>query len=172
MDNGFAVDETGMTADGYRTLPKSSVKSMYMKNFIKFAIISVIIGLVIHFWDYLTDYDRNLGSIIVIAFYVIIVLYLIIGPQIFYRRYRYRMDDDKVEIRRGIITITHSLVPIERIHQVQVAKGPINRMFGLANVNITTAGGIATMEYLDEEVAESIASKLNEYVVRLLKDRD
>jgi membrane protein YdbS with pleckstrin-like domain len=82
------------------------------------------------------------------------------------------MDDDKVEIRRGIITITHSLVPIERIHQVQVAKGPINRMFGLANVNITTAGGIATMEYLDEEVAESIASKLNEYVVRLLKDRD
>ncbi len=172
MDNGFAVDETGMTADGYRTLPKNSVKSMYVKNFIKFAIISVIVGLVIHFWDYLTDYDRDLGSIIVIAFYVIIVLYLIIGPQIFYRRYRYRMDDDKVEIRRGIITITHSLVPIERIHQVQVAKGPINRMFGLANVNITTAGGIATMEYLDEEVAESIASKLNEYVVRLLKDRD
>jgi hypothetical protein len=81
MDNGFAVDETGMTADGYRTLPKNSVKSMYVKNFIKFAILSVIVGLVIHFWEYLTDYDRNLGSIIVIAFYVIIVLYLIIGPR-------------------------------------------------------------------------------------------
>ena len=172
MNDGFAVDETGMTADGYRVLPKNSLKSMYLKNIIKFAILSVIVGLIIHFWEYITDYDRDLGSIIVIAIYILISLYLIIGPQIFYRRYRYRMDDDKVEIRRGIITITHSLVPIERIHQVEVAKGPINRMFGLANVIVTTAGGVATVEYLDEDVAESIASKLNEYVVRLLKDRD
>ena len=45
-------------------------------------------------------------------------------------------------------------------------------MFGLANVNMTTAGGVAKLEYLDEATAESIASKLNESVVKLLKDRD
>ena len=45
-------------------------------------------------------------------------------------------------------------------------------MFGLANVNITTAGGVSTLEYLDIETAESIASKLNECVVKMLKARD
>ena len=103
---------------------------------------------------------------------VILAIYFIAAPQVFYRRYRYRIDDEKAEIRRGVIVISHTLVPIERIHQVQVAKGPINRMFGLANVNITTAGGTAVLEYLDIETAESVATKLNECVVGLLKDRD
>ena len=45
-------------------------------------------------------------------------------------------------------------------------------MFGLANVVITTAGGVSTLDMLDEATAESVAAKLNETVVRLLKDRD
>ena len=109
---------------------------------------------------------------ILYALFIILAAYWIVGPEIFYRRYRYRIDDEKAEIRRGIITISHSMVPIERIHQVEVSKGPINRMFGLANVVITTAGGVTTLEFLDEDTAESIASRLNECVVKLLKDRD
>ena len=89
-----------------------------------------------------------------------------------YRRYRYRMDDEKIEVRRGIVYITHAMVPIERVHQVDVSEGPINRMYGLANVNITTAGGVVTIEYLKEDVAEGIAAKLNENVVKLLRERD
>ncbi|QHK17974.1 PH domain-containing protein [Methanomassiliicoccaceae archaeon DOK] len=103
---------------------------------------------------------------------VVIGVYGLVEPQITYMRYRYRMDDDKIEVRRGIIYITHDMVPIERVHQVDVSEGPINRMYGLANVNITTAGGVVTIEYLKSDVAEAIASKLNEKVIKLLKERD
>jgi len=166
------VDESGMTADGYRILNPISKRSMYLGNLITIAVVGIIAGTVIFFSESIFEESKDLGIAITISLAAIAVLYLLISPQVFYRRYRYRIDDDKVEIRRGILIITHTLVPIERIHQVQVNKGPINRLFGLANVDITTAGGTAKLEYLEEETAESIASKLNEYVVKLLKERD
>ena len=172
MNDEFAVDENGLTSDGYHILDPVSKKSMYLGKLLLFAIFAVMFGLAIHFSDVLFEEYNDSACIVLIALFIIISIYLIVSPIIFYRRYRYRLDNDKVEIRRGVITISHTMVPIERIHQVEVSKGPINRMFGLANVNMTTAGGVAKLEYLDEATAESIASKLNESVVKLLKDRD
>ena len=172
MNDEFAVDETGMTSDGYHRLQEVSKKSMYLSNFIKFAIVGAAVLGIVHIRDFLFEDNADLACTVLFIAFVAFAAYLIIGPQIFYKRYRYRLVDDKVEIRRGILVITHTMVPIERIHQVQVSKGPINRMFGLANVVITTAGGVTSLEYLDESTAESIASKLNECVVKLLKDRD
>ncbi len=173
MNDEFAVDESGMTSDGYHILDPKSKKSMYLGNLIAFAVLAVLVGLGIHFSEIIFGAeDKDIGCIILMGVFIAVSVYLIAGPIVFYRRYRYRIDDDKVEIRRGVLIITHTLVPIERIHQVQVSKGPINKMFGLADVNMTTAGGQASLEYLNEETAESIASKLNECVVKLLKDRD
>jgi len=172
MNDEFSVDEFGMTADGYHRLQEVSKKPMYLKNLIVFAFVAAAMFLAVHFRDFLFDDASDIVCTALLIIFIIIAAYLIIGPQIFYKRYRYRLDSDKVEIRRGIITITHTMVPIERIHQVEVSKGPINRMFGLANVVITTAGGVTSLEYLDEPTAESIAASLNECVVKLLKDRD
>jgi len=172
MRDEFAVDESGMTADGYHILLPVSKKAMYVNNVIKFAILAVVFGVIIHYADSIFGADAELLRTLILGLYVVIIAYLIVSPIIFYRRYRYRLDSEKAEIRRGVITITHSLVPIERIHQVQVNRDPINRMFGLANVTITTAGGVSVIEYLDEATAESIADTLNETVVKLLKDRD
>ena len=72
----------------------------------------------------------------------------------------------------GVIIRSHFLVPVERIHQVQVDKGPILRKFGLASVTVTTAGGIANLEYLDEPIAEDIAQNLNEKIIKMLKARE
>lgn len=145
---------------------------MYLANMIKVAIATAIVLWLFINWTVLFPDSDSRVRYVAVAVYAIFLIYWLVGPEVFYRRYRYRIDDDKAEIRRGIIVITHSLVPIERIHQVQVNKGPINRLFGLANVIITTAGGVTTLELLDEDTAESIASKLNECVVKLLKDRD
>jgi hypothetical protein len=172
MHDEFAVDESGMTSDGYRRLLPVCKKAMYVRNIIVIAILAAMEGAGLYLVKTYQADTFDITATCAIAVLTIIIIYLLVSPQVFYRRYRYRIDDEKAEIRRGVITITHSLVPIERIHQVQVSKGPINRMFGLANVNITTAGGVSTLEYLDIETAESIASKLNECVVKMLKARD
>ncbi len=168
----FKVDENGLTVDGYRCLEPESKRSMYLGNAITMVISAAIVLLIVMYGgSWLGDY-YDIACIGLYVLLAVIVVYGLVEPQITYMRYRYRMDDDKIEVRRGIVYITHEMVPIERVHQVDVSEGPINRMYGLANVNITTAGGVVTIEYLKSDVAEAIASKLNEKVIKLLKERD
>lgn len=165
--NRFKVDENGFTADGYRRLEPESRKSNYVSSIIALIIIAAVF---VSVGVYVSD-DYPFVSWGMYALTVILAVYLLASPEVMYRRYRYRIDEDKLEVRKGVIFITHEMVPIERIHQVDVKEGPINRIFGLANLEITTAGGIVTVEFLKTDVAESIASKLNDKVVAILKER-
>lgn len=171
MDDQFHVDENGFTSDGYRRLEPVSKHSMYAGNAILLVIFGVVAAICIRYSDNIWS-DGHLVSMSAIVLFSILAVYLLVGPIVFYRRYRYRMDDDKLEIRKGIVYVSHTLVPIERIHQVEVVRGPINHHYGLADVNVTTAGGVVSLEFLQEDVAESVASKLNENVVRMLKQRE
>lgn len=167
----FAVDENGVTSDGYRRIVPASLRSMYIGRAIGLLVTAAVFVPLIVFSDVFEEFGEmvRLGSITILA---VVALYLLVSPVVFYRRYRYRLDDEKLEIRRGIITIRHILVPVERIHQVEVVRGPINRMFGLSDVVVTTAGGTVKVQFLEDGVAETIADSLNESVIRLLKSRD
>ena len=87
-------------------------------------------------------------------------------------RYRYIITDDAIDIRKGIVILRHIVVPIERVHQVEVVRGPINNLFGLADLQVTTAGGQAEIEYLDNDVADSIADDLNRIVNSIVRGRN
>ena len=167
----FKVDENGLTSDGYSVLDRDCLKSMYISRVIGILITAVIVYLICDSAESQGWYPEEVRFWLGVLF-IVLIAYWAVSPIVFYKRYRYRMDDDKIEVRRGIVYITHEMVPIERVHQVDVSEGPINRMYGLANVNITTAGGVVTIEYLKSDVAEAIASKLNEKVIKLLKERD
>lgn len=172
MSDEFKVDSEGFTSDGYRRLESSSLKSMYIGNLIEFAVVAVIAAVAYFYAPRFVAPYEEITRMAILVLTALFAVYLLVGPQVFYRRYRYRIDDDKLEIRKGILVISHKLVPVERIHQVEVSRGPVNRMFGLANVNITTAGGTAVLEYLADDVAEGVAERLNQCVVSLLRERE
>lgn len=110
----------------------------------------------------------NIVRPILIALEVLILLNLIISPQIRYRRYKYLINSEKIDVIEGLLFITREIVPIERIHKISVQKGPIDRIFGLGKVVVTTAGGEAVIRFLEEEKADEIAehlkTKINEIV--------
>lgn len=168
--DGFAVDEEGMTSDGYRRLDPVCVKAMYISRAISLVVLLAVLAVA---YILLRDIpEREVFGIASLVIFAVCIVYCAVSPQVFFRRYRYRIDDDKLEIRRGIITISHVLVPIERIHQVEVQRGPINRAFGLADVIVTTAGGVVRVQMLEEDVAERIADRLNETVIGILRSRE
>ena len=171
VSDQFKVDEEGYTSDGYRRLESRSRGSMYMGNAVVAAILAaIILAFVLQADSVFAEYAGGVKAVL-LALLIACVAYLAVSPEVKYRRYRYRIDSDKLEIRKGVVTVTHQMVPVERIHQVDVVRGPVNRLFGLANVTVTTAGGVVTLEYLEESVAEDVASKLNESVVSVLKGR-
>lgn len=95
--------------------------------------------------------------------------YVVVAPSVRYKRYRYYIDDDMLIVVEGLFFVTKSIAPIERIHQIAVKRGPIDRMYGMSNVVVTTAGGEVKIAFLDNDVAEEIADRLRVRVNGLAK---
>lgn len=170
MAREFEVNESGLTAEGFKVLDPKVKKAMRL-GVLLFLIISMTATALV--WSFRNEMgDAYWPLLIMFALIdVVAVLDLIIVPSVFYARYRYNVGDDRIDVLRGVLVIRHMVVPVERIHQVEVTRGPIKNMFGLADVTITTAGGTATIEYLELSEAEGIATNLNEKVLKILKER-
>lgn len=61
-------------------------------------------------------------------------------PAISYRYARYRVDEDGIEIREGVVWRTVTNVPRSRVQHTDVAQGPLQRKYGLGTLIIHTAG--------------------------------
>ena len=100
------------------------------------------------------------------------VLWAAVFPVLRFRRYKYLIDSDRIEIIRGVIFVSRTVVPINRIHQINVSRGPIDTAFGVAKVSVITAGSTAVLRFLDEDEAQTIALYLNEIVKNKLGGGD
>jgi len=155
-------------SEEYKSLNPKCKIAMYIVYSVLFAILFIILASVGYF---LIDGDSGAYWLITVPILVVVLAYVIIAPQIFFRRYKYILTSDKIDVRRGIIIVRRTVVPIERIHQVEVTRGPINNLLKLADVKITTAGGTATIQFLDIPVANNIAEELNNYINEIVRDR-
>jgi len=61
-------------------------------------------------------------------------------PAVRYRYVSYRVDATGIRIRRGVVWRGETSVPRSRVQHTDVARGPIERAFGLATLIIHTAG--------------------------------
>lgn len=156
--------------ENYEKLGKRALTCMYVKSLIVFlvtaAIILVVNGLCKDEWPEIVSYV--LYGIIGVCF-----LYLLAAPRIRYERYRYRLTEEGIEVRKGLIVVTTEIVPIERLHKIEVSSGPIFRAFGLKEVLVTTAGGDLRVSYLDSKVAERISEHLRKRINAIVaEERD
>ena len=105
------------------------------------------------------------GIVILAACWLLALLYIIAAPHVRYERYRYCIDEEAIRVRSGLFWVSESIVPIERLHKLELSQGPVDRRFGLANVQVTTAGGDVSIKFLTiekaEEIAETLKKKIN-----------
>ncbi|NUR91476.1 MAG: PH domain-containing protein [Nonomuraea sp.] len=108
-----------------------------------------------------TDRDLWFG-VAAAAFAVACAAFVLVVPRASYRIGRWEVTDDAVYTRRGWITHTWRVAPMSRIQTVDTARGPVQRLFGLADVTVTTASsaGAITIEALDHELAAELAERL------------
>ena len=99
------------------------------------------------------------------------VLYTLIAPGIRFRRYRYMIARDRIEIIEGLFFIRRTIVPIDRIYQIDIRKGPLDNAVGVAKVVVTTAGSTAAFRFLEPEAADEIAMYINETVLTKIQEK-
>lgn len=138
-------------------------KSWFISRAI-FLVIIIVIAIVIRFvlLDWIQSkliMDIILGTIILFQ-----LTNTFIYPSFEYKQWSYDIDQDKVEFCQGIYITKRTLIPTIRIQHLNISQGPINRPLGLANINITTAGGSFTIPNLDKEEAEKLSDYLKEII--------
>ena len=81
------------------------------------------------------------GIMLTCALVVAVLCWLAnVQPRWVYDRYRYRVGELGIEIRKGIIWRRVITVPRSRVQHTDVSQGPLIRRYGLAMLTIHTAG--------------------------------
>lgn len=118
-------------------------------------------------WILVREAATFIPAFLVYGIVAVIWISCIVTPFVRYERYRYRFTDEEIDVKEGIIGIERNVVPIERLHKIAMQSGPIDRMFGLTKVIVTTAGGDVTIRFLEVELAEKIVehlkTRINQY---------
>ena len=140
---------------------------MYVATALASVIALAVIGAVNWLWIFPKDMDML--KAVSLALMILILFDALASPYFRYHRYRYSINEECIDIKEGYLFVKRNIVPIERLHKLQTLKGPIDQMFKVAKVVVTTAGGEVTIRFLEEEKAEQIAENLrgriNEIVV-------
>lgn len=85
-----------------------------------------------------------------------------VAPSIQWRRWRYAVTERDIELQRGVIIITRTLIPIVRVQHVDTRQGPILRRFGLAGIAIATAAGTEEIPALAMDVADDLRNRISD----------
>jgi membrane protein YdbS with pleckstrin-like domain len=106
--------------------------------------------------------ERGPRLAILLGTVVAAVLHLVVMPQWRYRVHRWESTDLAVYTQTGWFTQERRIAPISRIQTVDSAFGVVERLFGLANVTVTTASaaGPIRIHGLDQQVAQRLVDQL------------
>jgi uncharacterized protein len=96
------------------------------------------------------------------VFAVILLGVVVVGaaPALRWRRWRYEIRPDEIDLQRGILWVGRTLVPLARIQHVDTRQGPLQRRFGLSTVVFYTAAGPNQIPELSTKVAAEVRDRI------------
>ncbi|WP_017575664.1 PH domain-containing protein [Nocardiopsis kunsanensis] len=88
----------------------------------------------------------------------------VVMPQWRYRVHRWEVTDTAVYTSSGWVWQEWRVAPMSRIQTVDTARGPLQRVFGLSSVTVTTASAAGPIEIsgLDHTLATEVVDQLTE----------
>ncbi|MBY0290346.1 MAG: PH domain-containing protein [Mycobacteriaceae bacterium] len=93
-----------------------------------------------------------------------VFLFVVVVPLWRFRVHRWEVSPDAVYTRSGWLVQERRIAPISRVQTVDTERGPLDRLFGLANVTVTTASsaGAVRIVALDVDVADRVVAQLTD----------
>ncbi|WP_416839144.1 PH domain-containing protein [Haloferax sp. DFSO52] len=86
-----------------------------------------------------------------------------------YRAWGYEIRDDSLYLQRGVLTKVYTVVPYVRVQHVDSARGPLERLIGLASTIVYTAGSRGadvSIPGLTPDGAEDLQDRLKHLAIR------
>lgn len=153
----------------YEKLSPQALKCMYAGTLAVSLLALAVLGAVN--WLFIFPEDIEPAKPVSLLLALLITANMLISPWFRYHRYRYSISQESIDIREGYLFKKRNIVPIERLHKLQTAKGPIDQLFGISTVVVTTAGGDVSIRFLEEDKADQIADSLKNRINQLVAEQ-
>lgn len=129
---------------------------------------ALVAGVVITFLvSFLASDGMILPWIVALAIWAVVTgilaLWSLTWPALEHRHTAWRVGEDQIELRHGVLWRSMTTVPRSRVQHTDVSQGPLERRLGLARLIIHTAGtehATVTVEGLEPATAERIRDHL------------
>lgn len=108
-------------------------------------------------WRYLHLF---VGVILLIFVLLLGLLFIVILPTLRFRRFRFQVYEEEIDILRGVWFSKRTLIPMVKVQHVDTSQGPILRRYRLANVTIHTAASQHEIPALALEKAEALRDQI------------
>lgn len=110
---------------------------------------------------------------IAILLFVLLVIYsilaIVIVPSIRWKRWRYEVFDEEIDIQYGKFVVRRVLIPMVRVQHVDTIQGPLLRKHNLATVTISTAATIHEIPALNLDEADQLRDTISK-LARVVDD--
>ena len=158
-DQFYSLDERNIQVDRVGGLIFSSV--LLVGSIIGLAILWVNVGFGLMWYGVGAGAALLIGLAFVGAF---------VWPSVEHRHACWRLDDEGLEIRRGVIWRHQITIPLGRVQHADVSQGPLQRPFDLGTLTIHTAGTQNASVEL-QGLSHLTAVQLRDQIVRQRKDQ-
>lgn len=102
------------------------------------------------------DWPSWIIAVAIILFIVEVYFFVYLFPLLKWRRWRYEVREQEIELQQGIFIVKRTLVPMIRVQHVDTKQGPILRKYNLATVTVSTAATVHEIPALELEEAEEM----------------
>ena len=169
------VIESGNGATGVETLPspadlaavqpveRSYVQVIRVRTLL--AWLPLVIGAVV--LDRLVLANTPVGGLLMVLVPLLALLATAMAPPRIWARLGYALEPAMLRVVRGWMFHTDTLVPLVRVQHLDVARGPLDKMFGTATLAIHTAGthnSIVSMPGLSPDRAAELAAVIRTHI--------
>ncbi|MFB6142034.1 MAG: PH domain-containing protein [Halorientalis sp.] len=124
-------------------------------------VVGAVLAAVVHFLLELTPLLGVAGAVLLVPVVVAYVVAL-------YRSWGYDLEADALVLERGVLTEVDTAVPYVRIQHVDTRRGPLDRLLGLGQVVVYTAGSRGadvTIPGLAPDDARELRNRLRDLAV-------
>lgn len=88
-------------------------------------------------------------------------LFIFFLPTLRWKRWRYEVREQEIELQYGVFIIKKTLIPMIRVQHVDTQQGPLLRKYRLSTVTVSTAATVHEIPALDMEEAENLRTSIS-----------
>ncbi len=78
--------------------------------------------------------------VLVLPLAPVLLYWVLVRPGRAFRAWGYAIDPAELQVRYGIFTQTHTIVPLDRVQHIDISQGPLERAFSVCRLVLHTAG--------------------------------